>query len=322
MILNHFHYLRFKQIYHFLIKVGGGAKVQVTDGTGDLTFQFYDFTDGATTMNGTNNRILNTIAFDANPNQFVIVASATISSSLDGKWIQISSHFMDADGTNLKTTAARTRKESTGRVIGWWKVPTGGHSGTTITLDYTHGLVVGDNYTFGGSNNPIYITFDTSSSNIPVLAVPYAITATNDIIEDVVYDDTTTAFELTNAINRGVRDLKMAFNRVMVEETVPWAFARSGATEGNGRILFESALPGKTLTTTVTEAGSTDLEIFVDNIKRVSGTAVAGPATVLPSRLLISAPNYPEMFDNPFGVSAVDSDSLLDINANDGQEIT
>jgi hypothetical protein len=230
---------------------------------------------------------------------------------------------MDDLGNKLYTNAGRTRVDIVGPVIGWWKIES--HTvdtNDTLVIKYTHGNST-TNFTFGGSTNPVYLTFpDNGNNNIPVVAAPYAITATTRIITDVVYDDTTTAFEFTSAVNRGVRDLKMAFNRVMVEESEPWAYALSGSTEGNGRILFESALPGKTLQVTIIEGGGTDLEIFINNVRRASGLPVNGQTTVFPSRLLISSPNFPEMFDNPFGSGATDSDSILDINANDGQEIT
>jgi len=307
----------------------GNATVVVADDNNSSTFEFHDLVDGAgTALNSVNNIEITNVDFTPNTSQFKITTSGSVGYDLTGKFIQLSSFFMDAAGTGLYDNTGRTRNSivglgsDLGRVIGWWKVTS--HTVTTndeIIVEYTHGITA--DFTFGGTTNPLYMTFpDNTNSNVPVLAVPYAISAVNRIIEDVVFDDTTTAFEFTSAVNRGVRDLKMAFNRVMVEEESPWAYALSGSTEGNGRIIFESALPGRSLAVTVSEGGGTDLEIFINNIRRTSGVTVAGVATVFPSRLLISSPNFPEMFDNPFGSSSVDSDSLLEINANDGQEIT
>ena len=152
--------------------------------------------------------------------------------------------------------------------------------------------------------------------------MPYDTTKAGKIISSVVYDDTTTAFKFTNAVNRGVRDLKMAFNRVMVDQANPWAYALSGVTEGNGRIEFRSALPGRVLSTTIITDPTYDIEVFLNNRRQRSGVSGSGRTLVYPSRLVFSPPNYPEMFDNPFGASIEVSDSLVDINANDGQEIT
>ncbi len=303
----------------------GNATAQIDDDDNSKTFEYFDFTDGTTSLNTTNNIEVTTIT-TANTSEFILTTTGSVGYSLVDKYIQLSSFFTDANGTSLYTTGSRSRTntvEDVGHLIGWWKVKS--HTVTTndvITVEYTHGLGATP-FTFGATTNPIYVTFpDTANSNIPIVAIPYAITATNRIVEDVVYDDTDNSLEFTSAVNRGVRDLKMAFNQIMVEETSPWAYALSGATEGNGRILFESALPGKTLTITITEGGSTDLEIFINEVKRLSGLAVDGITKVFPSRLLISPPNFPEMFDNPFADTISVSDSLLDINANDGQEIT
>ena len=308
----------------------GNATVQVTDGTGDLTFQYFDLTNGTTGLNTTNNIEISGIDFTTNTTQFELTCEGSVGYDLTDKYIQLSSFFCkdgttsSVDGTSLFTSTGRTRDSDVGNIIGWWKISS--HTvaaNDTLLIEYTHG--VDADFTFSGTTNPIYMTFPNliDINNVPVVAIPYNISLNDHVIvSDVVYDDTTTALEFTSAVNRGVRDLKIAFNRVMVEEESPWAYALSGATEGNGRILFESALPGKTLTVTVSEGGGTDLEIFVNNVRRASGLAVNGQTTVFPSRLLISSPNFPEMFDNPFGSGATESDSLLDINANDGQEIT
>ena len=304
--------------------VMGNSTVNLTDGTNSKTFEFFDFVDGAgTALNATNNMRITDIDFTTSATQFELTFTGDIGYDLTGKFIQISSFYMDAAGTDLYTSSGRTRESDLGRIIGWWKVDSHatGPSPDTLIVKYTHGIT--SDYTFGGANNPMYMTFpDSGSDNVPIAAVPYAISAVNRIITDVVYDDTTKAFEFTNAVNRGVRDLKQALNRVMVEETTPWAYGLSGTTEGNGRIIFESALPGKILTTTISEGGSTDLEIFVNNIRRASGTPVDGLDLVFPSRILISTPNFPEMFDAPFAKTTAESDSLLDINSDDGQEIT
>ena len=299
------------------------ATVRVQDESLDETFEFMSFVDGAgTALDTANNIEISSIDFTTSETEFTMTLTGSVGYDLTGKFIQLSSYYMDAAGSGLYTDSGRTRVSDLGRVIGWWKIDSHAIAGNdTVVVKYTHGIDA--DFTFSAATNPMYMTFpDNSNSNIPVLAVPYAISAINRVITDVVYDDTTTAFEFTSAVNRGVRDLKMAFNRIMVEEVTPSAYALSGATEGNGRIVFESALPGRVLTVTVSEGGGTDLEIFVNNVRRASGTAVNGQTLVFPSRLLLSAPNFPEMFDNPFGSSSVDSDSILDINADDGQEIT
>jgi hypothetical protein len=52
------------------------------------------------------------------------------------------------------------------------------------------------------------------------------------------------------------------------------------------------------------------------------GTAANLVTTRYPSRLLVSYDNYPEIFDNPWTVNTDSSDSAIDVNSADGQEIT
>jgi hypothetical protein len=303
----------------------GNATVTLSDDDNSLTFEYIDFVDGAAALNSLNNVIIDDIDFSASETEFTIELNSSIAYSLTGKYIQLSSFYMDQTGTDLYTVDTRNANNDIGMLIGWWKVKSHTAASSTVVIEYTHDEL--GTYTFnsaGNGNNPVYMTFpDSGSDNIPILAIPYSISGNSfPIVENVIFDDTTTAFEFTNAINRGVRDLKQAFNRVMVEEESPWAYALSGPTEGNGRIIIESALPGKTVGVSITPDAGSDVEIFINNIRRISGSTVNGNTTLFPSRLLISSPNFPEMFDNPFGSSISDSDSLIDINANDGQEIT
>ena len=301
-------------------------QIQDNEAANDLTFEFMALSDG-TNLNSANNIEITSIDFSSEDSSFKITTSGSIGYSVQDKYIQLSSFFMEASATGFYTSSGRTRVDDpdVGKVIGWWKVKTHDQATNEIVIEYTHGNTSDFTFTSSGPSptNPIYLTFpDTGSSNIPILAVPYDTTKAGKIISSVVYDDTTTAFKFTNAVNRGVRDLKMAFNRVMVDQANPWAYALSGVTEGNGRIEFRSALPGRVLSTTITTDLTYDIEVFLNNRRQRSGVSGSGRTLVYPSRLVFSPPNYPEMFDNPFGASIEVSDSLVDINANDGQEIT
>ena len=301
-------------------------QIQDNEVANDLTFEFMALSDG-TNLNSANNIEITSIDFSSEDSSFKITTSGSIGYSVQDKYIQLSSFFMEASATGFYTSSGRTRVDDpdVGKVIGWWKVKTHDQATNEIVIEYTHGNTSDFTFTSSGPSptNPVYLTFpDTGSSNIPILAVPYDTTKAGKIISSVVYDDTTTAFKFTNAVNRGVRDLKMAFNRVMVDQANPWAYALSGVTEGNGRIEFRSALPGRVLSTTIITDPTYDIEVFLNNRRQRSGVSGSGRTLVYPSRLVFSPPNYPEMFDNPFGASIVASDSLVDINANDGQEIT
>lgn len=62
---------------------------------------------------------------------------------------------------------------------------------------------------------------------------------------------------------------------------------------------------------------------FVNGVEAAHNTPLYPFITkVFPARMLMSYPNYPEIFDSPFVVSDSDSDSVMDINSADGQQIT
>ena len=54
----------------------------------------------------------------------------------------------------------------------------------------------------------------------------------------------------------------------------------------------------------------------------LTGNQSSAITRLFPSRLLISYPNFPEIFDNPTAQLDSESDSAIDINSADGQEIT
>jgi len=65
----------------------------------------------------------------------------------------------------------------------------------------------------------------------------------------------------------------------------------------------------------------TDYVVFVNNNLQVAGASVSATSRLFPSRVLLSYPNRPEIFDNPFGLET-DSTAVVDVNPADGEEIT
>lgn len=61
--------------------------------------------------------------------------------------------------------------------------------------------------------------------------------------------------------------------------------------------------------------------IFINNSLYSSGTT-SSAQTRYASRMLVSFPNFPEMFDKPTAIIPEDSQSIIDVNSADGQEIT
>jgi hypothetical protein len=62
--------------------------------------------------------------------------------------------------------------------------------------------------------------------------------------------------------------------------------------------------------------------IFVNNTKASSGVATSSVTQNYNSRMLVSFQNFPEIFDRPRAIIPTESQSVIDVNSADGQEIT
>jgi hypothetical protein len=130
-----------------------------------------------------------------------------------------------------------------------------------------------------------------------------------------------------------LRRLGMAINATMrvtdatlagQGDFVPWLIARSESDTGNQLIVkqprAEAVLPSVEII-----GGNVGYTTYVNgSLVAVSGTPTKTTAVVTryPSRILASYNNYPEIFDNPWTVDSDFSDSAVDVNSADGQEIT
>lgn len=102
---------------------------------------------------------------------------------------------------------------------------------------------------------------------------------------------------------------------------VPWLMAQSESSTGGTLYVkqprAEEVVPSLQVTTP-----SDKYKTYINSELAVGDAKVSAAVTRYPSRVLLSYKKYPEIFSNPFGDLLVTSDSLIDINAADGQEIT
>jgi hypothetical protein len=102
---------------------------------------------------------------------------------------------------------------------------------------------------------------------------------------------------------------------------VPWMIARS-ESDTSGQLIVKQprasgTVPAVKVSTTLTSVGT-----YINGSLVTDTGAIPAVVNRYPSRLAVSYDNYPEIFDNLWAVNADDSDSILDINSSDGQEIT
>ena len=129
---------------------------------------------------------------------------------------------------------------------------------------------------------------------------------------------------LYSATARALLRLSNAINFSQAVSNSPWVFANAGLDLGGQSLLL--TFPENSLITTpelVMPASLNNIEYYGNGIKVVGASAQIGAITAkFPSRLVISYPNYAEVFHRPFDQDSSLSESIVDVNPADGQEIT
>jgi uncharacterized delta-60 repeat protein len=102
----------------------------------------------------------------------------------------------------------------------------------------------------------------------------------------------------------------------------PWLAARGGNDTGVSGLITITNPSQVSSSLTVKWIGATNYLTFLNGIQQVSGTTVPTQEAVFPSRVVVSYQNFPEIFDNIGVPLDTQSDSAIDVNPSDGQEIT
>lgn len=128
---------------------------------------------------------------------------------------------------------------------------------------------------------------------------------------------------LALAINASMRMTDTLITTPDQSDFVPWITALGGNDTGvSGRLLVrQPRVDGPALGMNLVTLG-TNYSVFVNDVQRIAGATVSSQTALFPSRILIGYENFPEIFDNPTALLDSDSDSAVDINPADGQEVT
>ena len=155
----------------------------------------------------------------------------------------------------------------------------------------------------------------TDPSDVPVwLETDGLYTMVNAQIGTLIGAKTVTMRRLASAINA-------AQNICSSSGFKPWVVAYAGGEYPAGQIILETPyVSGDTLEVLLPNFRL--FNIFANGILATAKQQVQAVSQRFPSRLIMSYRNYPELFDNPTAYSDVDSESAIDINSADGQEIT
>lgn len=125
-------------------------------------------------------------------------------------------------------------------------------------------------------------------------------------------------YRLANAINASQRMTDMTIET----DFTPWMTAQAGNEIGAGRVVIRQEVVDSTTLAVLTDKGAQDSYWYVNGIKSkgYSDLNDNSVAKVYGSRVIVSLPNYPELFDKPYGETG--SGGAIDVNPADGQEIT
>lgn len=192
---------------------------------------------------------------------------------------------------------------------GWWQVASVNMAGTTFTINHTHSasyVPAADGWEVNrviratdGRDIPVWLELDDAMESTA---------ARSTFIQNRVVD------RLSKAINASQRLCRTSGFE-------PWLIASAGQDFASGQLVITQ--PKSLSTITELQLPSfTEFLVFVNGIKRDSGSSASTVSYKYPSRILVSYTNYPELFDNVTTTDPDKSVSVIDINSADGQEIT
>jgi hypothetical protein len=241
--------------------------------------------------------------FTTNASTFSFVTSASTGAQ-PGDWIYLTYDTVVTTGRDLKYS-------------GWWQIKTAVPrvlplTGDTITVNLA-GASAATSY-------PNRYVIATDPTNVPVYL------GTDGNLGQVNGDSSGSSMETFDATRR----MALALNSVMrmtdvslsgMEDFRPWIITRSGNDVSRaGKIVVR--FPHRLGATPAVVPTFNGYALYVNSIAALSGQSVEAAEYVYPSRVLVSYPNYPEIFDSPTAILDQDSLSAIDVNPADGQEIT
>jgi hypothetical protein len=235
-------------------------------------------------------------SFGIGSNEFSFVTSVATGAAV-GDWIYLT--------YNTVLTSARDTTYS-----GWWQIKQ--ISGTSISVQLM-GASAAVSY-------PNRYVIATDPTNVPVYL------GTDGNLGQTSGDDQGSTTEVFDATRR----LALALNSVMRQVDTgitsmntfrPWLIARSGNDVTRAGRIVVRAPYGSELIPSVVPTFS-GYSLYVNSLPVGTGDNVEAAERVYPSRILVSYPNYPEIFDSPTATLDSDSLSAIDVNPADGQEIT
>lgn len=280
------------------IQIVAPATVSNSDFAGDTLLFRRDNNDSGTTtdmvnrvkyqwVNGTTGTASNFVI----GSDEVTFDTSTNTAAVAGDWIYLTYNTVATTGRNLDYS-------------GWYMVKAS--TATTVTI-----RVVG---AASATAYPNRYVIATDPTDVPVLLG-------TDGNLGMVNGDSFDIFDAMRRMALAINATMRQVDTVIIPTFTPWLSARSGNdTPPAGRLIVRQPITTDMTPELVPTFSGYDL--FVNSVKRSSTAQISASTRIYPSRILVSYENYPEIFDNPTAILDGDSDSAIDINSADGQEIT
>lgn len=288
--------------------VASGAVTDATYAGKIFTFR-RDNTDTGTTTD-----MLNRARYEFVPTSSGISVTAASGIASTSFTVTVANSAAAGDWVYLYWSAVAT----SGRTLtyaGWWQIASATGSDITINFpDAEAGTIT--------SSVPDMALFATDPTDIPVLV---GTDGNMGMVNGDSFDLFDTMRRMSMAINSTMRMVDTSLTGY--ETFIPWMIARGGNDVGKaGRLIVRQPRADSTtlevqLPSSFSGSGQS-FQVFVNDIRRLVDDQISATTRLYPSRILVSYDNYPEIFDNPTSILDVDSESAIDINSNDGQEIT
>lgn len=129
------------------------------------------------------------------------------------------------------------------------------------------------------------------------------------------------ALRLSNAINAVSKMSYITLNTWGSANDEPWLSASGGNDQALGQLVVSTQRAMSTTPEVVLGTIGSNFDVYINGLRRSSSEEISASTYIMPSRVVISYENYPELFDATLA-DKLNSDSVMDINAADGQEIT
>jgi hypothetical protein len=213
-------------------------------------------------------------------------------------------------GDWIYVTYNTTLNEDVTPYIGWHQI-----SAVSTTVSYSFKCPVAVEM---GDTSNLYVVKASNTTRVPVY------TGTDLAYSNSVGNSSTPLirimYRLAQAINASQRATDVSISGQ--ENFIPWVIAEHNAIRAGGITLISPRYSTTSLGAVYPSVTNPAYyKWFANGNSWTSGT-VASEQIRFPSRIIASYQNYPEMFDAPYVTYSKDSDSAIDVNPADGQEIT